>query len=92
MNTFSEKVASGLYRLASGESANALRSHYEDLAGAVTALNAHTDVTMEPWAEVFSETRDSEELAVLFNKYGTDSSANITITSFMLQSLIAMLR
>jgi hypothetical protein len=75
MNTFPEKVASRVYRMVSGQSANALRSHYEDLAGAITALDALTDVTLEPWAEVFSETRNSEELAVLFNKYGSDKSS-----------------
>ena len=74
MNTLPEKVTSRLYRMASGQSANALRSHYEDLAGAVTALDVHTAVTLTPWAEVFRETPDSEELAALFNKYGSDKS------------------
>lgn len=74
MNTFPEKVASRLYRMASGVSANALRFHHNDLMGAVNALSVHAHVDPEPWNEVFAETSDSRELAALFNKYGSDKS------------------
>jgi len=74
MSTISEKVTSRLYRMASGQSANALRFHYEDLSGAIAALDTHAPATLTPWTEVFSETRDSQDLANLFNMYGSDKS------------------
>jgi SAM-dependent methyltransferase len=74
MNTFPEKVTSRLYRFASGQSANALRFHYEDLAGAVVALSEQTHVEPKPWTEFFPETKDSDALAALFNRYGSDKS------------------
>jgi SAM-dependent methyltransferase len=74
MNTFPEKVTSRLYRMVSGVSANDMRFHYQDLSGAIAALDAHTQVDLKDWREVFKETNDSRDLADLFNKYGSDKA------------------
>ena len=74
MSTLLEKVTSRLYRMASGLSANALRFHFEDLSEAIRALDIHTEADLDKWTDVFTETRDSQDLADLFNKHGSDKS------------------
>jgi hypothetical protein len=75
MNTFPEKLTSRLYRMVSGVSANDLRFHLQDLSGAIAALDAHTRVDLQDWRDVFTETRNSQDLADLFKKYGSDKAS-----------------
>jgi hypothetical protein len=74
MNTFPEKVTSRLYRMVSGVSANDMRFHFQDLSGAIAALEAHTQIELRDWKDAFKETNDSKDLADLFNKYGSDKA------------------
>jgi hypothetical protein len=74
VNTLPEKITSRLYRMTSGVSANFLRFHYQDLSGAITALDAQTGVELLNWKSVFPQSKDSQDLADLFNSHGSDKS------------------
>lgn len=46
----------------------------QDQSGIVDALGIHTQVDLQDWKSVFTETGDSRDLADLFRKYGSDKS------------------
>jgi hypothetical protein len=47
----------------------------QDQPGVIDALDVHTQVALQNWTSVFTETGDSRDLADLFRKYGSDKSS-----------------
>jgi len=47
----------------------------QDQSGVIDALDVHTQVDLQDWKSVFTETEDSRDLAGLFCKYGSDKSS-----------------
>ncbi len=44
----------------------------QDQSGVFDALGVHTQVDLQDWKSVFTETSDSRDLADLFRKYRSD--------------------
>lgn len=80
MRKIISKVASRLYGFATGIPANYLREIHEDTEGSISALERLIDeqgvtVEVENWPHVFRDcNKDCEDLAQLFNKYGSDKA------------------
>lgn len=63
-----------MYQMATGVGANAVHAYHDDTSMALALLSAHTGAEPRPWAECFGDTQDSNDLADLFNKYGSDKA------------------
>lgn len=83
MKLFLSKVLSRLYGMTTGTSANHLRNSYEDVSGSIEALNvlmrSHGIETPQAhWEVEFKSVEgdsDTQDLAKLFNHYGSDKSS-----------------